>query len=782
MQFSGSGFVPKSRIGLALAVLAVLGYAALIYGFAAIDFYHQHFFARGLSVTFYSFSWLAFAAFLAWIVYAAGVGVITGICGRRALWSLPAFERYPLAFLAGAGVWHGVLFVIGLAGWDNRTVAATMTLAVMALSVPHLAVCLREFGHAALRPVAWQKRAVQLAVAAIAVAFVLVKGLYPGGGHDYYTHYFYFYLKVVETGWIGPNEVWYHFFYSKGAGLYFLAMLLTDPLAPQLVTLTFVACGAAITFAFLQRWAPTPLLPWVGVGLYLVLLIYTPGPAEFKAHGGWGDMEKIHELTAVLIFGVIWIASRIFASDVPQKRPWQVALFFCVAAIGVLTPLLLLLIGLLFTIVAAYFLMRRAWRAAILPLAVAGLAGICLLLMFAINYALTGIAVDQLLLPLWRWVDLQKVADWGVMFELLMLHRGLTALAAASTPLSQTFPLLINFLRLDLWWPIVVAAVPFFVWSLRSSEARKRLRARVDPAAWGVLSAFVVSVVLMALVAGRSQPVSFYRMSTFCYGPILCLALLFWHSVTTGDLNLGRLGICIVGVGAVVTVFSARILERAETSAVIGTALRFAQGQYSLLDAYQNQRAWPGRMPWGGIYPGMIEPWKLVGYRTPIWSLHVHSYCMLPDCIVRTFASFRFSRAWQTVYFRTPEAARAALQAEGQNFFFFSKELSVRDPLPASPLFAPDNIAKYLAVRWTDGTSFLLTWPGPHTQPITEDFLAAYRKGVAENGAPIQTEDWRKISDYIDINRDHLQPFALPWCVTCDGVPRMDTHGAGALP
>src|SRR5205823_3534149 len=111
--------------------------------------------------------------------------------------------------------------------------------------------------------------------AVVAWLFLCIKVLYPNGGNDYYTHYFYYYVNVVKYGSLMPNEVWYHFYYSKGTGLYFLAMLLTDPLAPQLVTAGFVLIGALSVALILGRVAPGTSLAWVGAILYLALLIFT---------------------------------------------------------------------------------------------------------------------------------------------------------------------------------------------------------------------------------------------------------------------------------------------------------------------------------------------------------------------------------------------------------------------------------------------------------------------------------------------------------------------------
>ena len=66
---------------------------------------------------------------------------------------------------------------------------------------------------------------------------IITKSLVPGGEHDYYTHYFPYYLETLKQGNLAPNNVWYHFDNSKGASLVFYGILLSDPLAPSLVSL-----------------------------------------------------------------------------------------------------------------------------------------------------------------------------------------------------------------------------------------------------------------------------------------------------------------------------------------------------------------------------------------------------------------------------------------------------------------------------------------------------------------------------------------------------------------
>jgi len=86
-----------------------------------------------------------------------------------------------------------------------------------------------------------------------------------------------------------------------------------------------------------------------------------------------------------------------------------------------------------------------------------------------------------------------------------------------------------------------------------------------------------------------------------------------------------------------------------------------------------------------------------------------------------------------TVIFGAPKQASDTLKREGLNYFFFSRELgtSRTDLLPVSQLFAPDQIGNYLGIKWTDGTSYLLTWLGPDVQPISPAFRSVRGVGRA---------------------------------------------------
>jgi hypothetical protein len=138
---------------------------------------------------------------------------------------------------------------------------------------------------------------------------------------------------------------------------------------------------------------------------------------------------------------------------------------------------------------------------------------------------------------------------------------------------------------------------------------------------------------------------------------------------------------------------------------------------------------------------------------------------MLPACHMESYHSFVMSTRYDRVLFGTPEEARQILQDEGLNYFLFSAEAAILDPLPLSPLFHPDTISKYLGIRWTDGTSSLLTWLGPETVPLDAAWLTNYRRAIEQSGtiARYPYEDMKAIFARLHATPHPWRSFKLPW-------------------
>jgi hypothetical protein len=158
-------------------------------------------------------------------------------------------------------------------------------------------------------------------------------------------------------------------------------------------------------------------------------------------------------------------------------------------------------------------------------------------------------------------------------------------------------------------------------------------------------------------------------------------------------------------------------------------ALRFFSGRFSLADAYGHATS---GYAFGAINPEALAAARQVPYGTPIWSTNVDSYCMVPGCVIESVLSFKMSGRLDEILGGDPELAKQRLQEAGLNYFLFMKDYRIIDLLPFSRLFAPDTIGRYLGVKWSDGSTFLLSWIGPDTSPIGPDFFDAYSRRRAE--------------------------------------------------
>jgi hypothetical protein len=215
---------------------------------------------------------------------------------------------------------------------------------------------------------------------------------------------------------------------------------------------------------------------------------------------------------------------------------------------------------------------------------------------------------------------------------------------------------------------------------------------------------------------------SLFRLYTFCIFPVVMVALLpfivmrsvFWETrwvrAVTG-LALGA--VCVAAVPATM-----RQIPQQQRSAHSS----FAMGMRSMKDAYADQNA---------VWEEGLAIVKIVGPDVPVWSSQVTGqYCVAPGCNLQTFFSYSMGSDWHVIMFDDPTHARAALEKAHLNHFAIDTKEPFFDLLPYSPLFAPDHIQDNLALEWTDGTVYLLTWPGTNTRPLPPEFIAAYLKAI----------------------------------------------------
>ena len=725
------------------ATVFSLIYIFIIIYFHVADIYNHHFFEPRVTAV-YNLVRCLFCVYLFAAICVPGYAALSAI-GGSVFAGLRPLARLTAAFFCGAALWHALLLLLGFLNLYFYPIAVALSLPAVAFAPICLGPILRDLSHDARDDfkkrssvIAWATVFYAGGIFASAILLLIVKGLFPAGGHDYFNHYHGYYEAVLQNHGLWPNDVWYQFYYSKGMGLFFLAIMLTDPLAPSLVTYCFAIASAMALFLLIDRMSlNSNFWPWTAVIIYFVLYSYTPGLNEYRLNGGWGDFQKPHEIDAAFVVGFLWLCSAMQRAAGRERRMWffaAAAAFFFVSTIELIT---VLIFGLFTSSLMAIALIQRRWSEASTFLALSVVGGIGLLGVLALNYLVTGLPSDQFAPQAWPWANVQILEKWGALPYVILLIQGLAALKSQGIHWFDWQFVEFNYdlLRIDLLRPLLIKAPIFLV--LLGGAAILRLRQphrEQDTTPLGLLAVFLMVVAVTAAVAGGNQQISFFRYTSFLLPIMIGIAACGWLYINAPiRFNWLNCAIAYVLPSILLAVALGQFWtkEGQGLKQILPNAMAFADGTTSIRQAYADQQGWPGRQPWGGIFPGMVGAWKTAGPGTRIWSMHLGAYCMLPHCRSETFYSFILSPHLLDLLVEPPEEIRDTLRAEGLNYFFFTTEMDVNDVLPLTKLFAPDQIAEYLGIKWTDGSSYLLTWLGPGVTPLTSEWVAGYRKAVA---------------------------------------------------
>ena len=721
-----------------LAVAALLGgFIGMVLWFGWVDFYNKHFFDTGAIVFAYNMVRIVFVGILSWLIYAPGAAVVALVTvpGERA--ALSPAERAVLGFGIGVGIWHVAMLILGVLGLYYRSVLAGLCLVVLIASSRHFAhVAVAGCRALATRFTALrQRRASPQEVGAILIAVVaawllLRRGLFPGGSGDYYTHYFYYYLEVLKNHGLAPNDVWYHYYYSKGSGLVFLGMLLTDPEAPALTTFPCVLFAAVAIATLAARMTQGSL--WPAAGALIYLLYYLLGFSDI----GGSEFQKDHEEIAALVVLTAWA---LCMERCAPPRPFRVMAAASAIAAAIVTQAVGVLLGVFVGLLCVWSILRRRWREMWAYGAIAATIAGVVLAMFVLSYVQTGLASDQALDLMLRFADVGRLDRWGVIPQVIAVAWIRDNYLALAPPFgSGVFKQLFQFMRLRGLWPFltgpIIAAIVIYVVDRFAPWKRPRLS---DPSAASFagataarLAALLLFFIVIALLVGRAQSISFERLSTFFVPLLVLFAIACGAWLLNGKLQSRGdpwtwTVLPVVLLIAVLGAWQGKDHWSRRLPAETANALRFFSGRFSLADAYMHAT---GGYAFGAINPEALKAARQVPYGTPIWSTNVDFYCMVPGCLIEDVISFKMSGRLDEILGGDPELAKQRLQEAGLNYFLFMKDYRILDLLPYSRLFAPETIGRYLGVKWSDDSTFLLTWIGPDTTPIGPDFLEAYTR------------------------------------------------------
>ena len=226
--------------------------------------------------------------------------------------------------------------------------------------------------------------------------FLFSNGLYPGPIlNDEWEHYFHYYRTVLDHGSLMPNEVWYHFYVSKGAGLFFLSGLFSDFLSAQLVSTCFVIMTGLILYDLLKSITKDTL--WAMGGALVFLTLYD------------GAFFRHHVVLTGYIAFFVWACIRLLENRKLYHRLFWAAVPFSVFYISFYLPPAAALTSVFFGLMAFITFCgkkTRAYSYSFFILLLATLLGVGVAM--AVNYSFTGLAEMVPLKTFWRMADQDK--------------------------------------------------------------------------------------------------------------------------------------------------------------------------------------------------------------------------------------------------------------------------------------------------------------------------------------------------------------------------------------
>lgn len=732
----------QSARPLLFASAIAAGFFFLLLWFRVADVYHAHFFDHGALIVAYQFGRFIYIPYLIWLQYALGAYVLYRAGGKQ--FRLAGLAHFIASFFAGCSLWHILLLAIGLAGGYHYPVMIVLASAVMLGSVPHMARVLSGFAWPAIRAWSWDERLMGALAVLAALIFVLAKGIYLGGGHDFFNHYFTYYKEVLRSGHLGPSETWYHYYYSKGLGLYFMSMLLLDPFAVHLVTTGLIMVAGLMVFSLLRHDGKGLVLPCFGAMVYFIVYVYAPGRGIFALNGGWGDLEKTHELTAVFVLATLWLSYQFRKTG---EQSYLVALHLSNIAAVIVGFAGGLIIGLFYAVLMFASLIKKEFAVARMAFFAGASTGLAMIGVMIINYIATGVPQDQLAKVLWWLVDWKKVVEVGYTLELYLHLRDLLTYNQYEFPLSSSINLVyMEFFRVRTLSMFFIVGLVYVAVTLCARKRKPRWSTEFLPLMYILLIFVGGSSIAAFFFGGLRQSISFFRFSSFNYAPTLLIAMCLWGIASQSSPRWGAR--FILGWALLLGASTHMAYEQGQKEQlphwlratryhwynIIDSAYQFNTGQYSLYDAITNQQRAPGRLQWGGVHPAMAEIYQTLPPDTKVWSMYNHSYCMLPVCNMQMAHSQVISKRWYDIALGSIEEGKKMLQEDGTNLFFYSLKINRiasadgKDQLAIFyDGFQPEHIQDMLGILWKNGDEYLLTWKENSLAPLDDAFMESWR-------------------------------------------------------
>ena len=678
---------------------------ALIAGFTAVSIFirlfdvaGQGFDVNGIKLIAYNFSRIAFAAYIIYFFICLGA-FATDRIGKGSELTLEPVGQIILNFFLGSTLLAVILLLTGFGG--KLSLELSFLLVTLIILAPHHpSSVMRNMSIHGLRlwMLATPKRSaipitmLWLIMILLVVMVVVARVIFPlTQDADVWEHYLHYYRKVADSGSIAPNNVWYHFFISKGASLFFAGTQAIDLLAAPLISAAFIGAASLAMFDLMRRHLD---ITWAVAGVALFM-------AYLYGDIGSGLLYKHHGVFLSYVIFFMWCLTEYRSLAGATKSTMLVAAVFSSIYIGFYqpVPMAILTAGILLVGFASAAAKETDTQRLSLYMVAGSTTGIFAVLV--VNYVTTGMIEHVPIRLFWRLANLERastiVSETGVNYFLLQNNDSHEVVSMRDW---ITRAMRWNFLALLLPLYLLIPTVAAVGLTLvrRSLEFWQSARIAV------ICLCFLLPA---ATFAALIQIDSVVRLFQFIMPINILLFLVLLRMGTQVFMDSWGRGALVLPL--LVILVSVGLLRGIESVGKQWSSfLPYSLGISSLKRTVNQSLAYSGLS-----LSGASALARLVGPRDRTFVLTYDSnrfLYSLPGNGLMSEPSYGIGLGVHALFELPAESIRAHLESQNINFFLLNLQAPLFSSLAFTRLFAAQDLSKNFRVVHEDANIYILTW------------------------------------------------------------------------
>lgn len=723
--------VVKERIREALIVVPlILLFVLIVIVLRAFHPEAQGFEQKGGALLLYHASRLGLAFYILVFCHSAGYRVLElfRISPQKLFNSTR--KIFILCFFFGATLYGIAFSVLGLAGLISIVSGFALTIPALLFSYrPVKALFPEHFEVIKFRPLldkyagplfAW---AIILTAVAAVLLFLLTRVIFiPNIDGNIWEHYLHYYRAVLASGSTQPNEVWHHFYNSKGGGLVFLANVLSDFFGVQIVSACFILVSGLIIFDLLYKYCRS--MSWALLGAIL-FFIFLYGDVSS------GALFRVHVVLLGYVSFVLWGSVLLQQVKERQRKALMMVLVVALVYLGFYLPVTTALLPttfLLFVLINVAFHNKSYFR---LFLTLAGAVCVGTMLALGTNLALTGLAEVTPMRWFWEIADrakVEKVFGTGGIEFFLSVNNDLMHYEPWYQRIVSTmrYPMHVPIMWLSLLIAIVVMS------QILERYAMRNIFCRADKFLVQ-LAAFLIPLGAFALLVPSP---SVHRMGLYSIVFVILAMVVIWKRFS--EIGFGfRLpravtaAIIVVGVMSTFALATKEIREQRQRPLIY----QYAKGSASLKDTFQAVESLQMTVP-GTSVAAMSAFRKMVGSEGRVLSLVYdagYSY-LLPGNGIISEPTYSLVRNPTKMLAEKSDEVADYLRRKNIKYFALNLQSRLFSTVVFTSLFDLNDVHKHFSVAYEDEDFFILTWRlSAQEKPLSSYFLTLFelkRSGV----------------------------------------------------